>query len=592
MVLFALAACTGSGAQDTRYQTAHQIQTPALQQPPAVLAQALQKRVNLEFRDASLRQVFEALSRSSGINFVFDREVRETRLTVQLRDVTLEEALSVLQTTQQLERKLLNDRTLLIYPNTPPKQREHQELLIRSFYLTSADVKQVQTLVRTMVKTRDLFIDERLNLLVARDTPEVIGLIERLIATLDLPEPEVVMELQVLEVANSRLAELGLDWPSEVQSGLPGGAQRIEWGQRRQLRASVLNPALTATLNGSSGDTTVLAKPSLRARNREKAKIQIGERLPVFTSTVSASVGVAASVSYVDVGLKLEAEPTVQLDGDVIIKLNFEITNVLERISPGAGLSAYRVGTRHASTSLRLRDGETQILGGLIGDDDRKTARGLPYLSEAPLLGRLLGVQGDARQKTELLLLVTPHVVRSMGVPDAASRSIASGFELQPGAESARLGVRGSAAVAMVGGAGMGAGPRAAPDAPVTPDQAEAVAEENVAVLQLSTSGEITVGDTAAVTLVNHSEATVRGELEFDAVMFQPAEAGAAGAGQGRIAFELAPQGQRVLILRSTPAAAGNTATFSLTGLGGINAKGEAVNVRVQGEGTLDVSAP
>ena len=175
---------------------------PAIDTPPVSLAlgPAFHKPVTLEFREAPLRQVFEALARSSSVNFVFDKDVRsDIRVTVFLRAVTLDEAMRVILSTQQLDRKLLNDNTVLIYPNTAPKQREHQELQTRVLYLVNADPKQAMTLVRTMTKTRDLFVDERLNALVVRDTPEVVRQIEQLLATIDLAEPEVVMAVEVLD---------------------------------------------------------------------------------------------------------------------------------------------------------------------------------------------------------------------------------------------------------------------------------------------------------------------------------------------------------------------------------------------------------
>jgi len=154
-----------------------------------------------EFRDALLKNVFEVLSRVSGINFVFDRDVRaDLRTTIMVRDTPLEEALQFLLVTNQLDKKILNQNTILIYPNQPNKLRDYQELVTRSFYLGNADVKQTLNLVKTVLKTRDVFIDERLNLLVMRDTPDAIRLAEKLIAAQDLAEPEVILEMKVLEI--------------------------------------------------------------------------------------------------------------------------------------------------------------------------------------------------------------------------------------------------------------------------------------------------------------------------------------------------------------------------------------------------------
>lgn len=549
---------------------------PAL---PAALAAAWQKPVALEFRDATLRQVFESLARSTGVNFVFDKDVRgEAKVTVFLRGVTLDEALRVILATQQLDRKLLNDSTVLVFPNTAAKQREHQELVTRTLYLANADAKQVLTLVRTMAKTRDLHADERLNLLVVRDTPEVVRQVERLVATLDLPEPEVMLAVEVMEVASNRLDELGLSWPTSVQYGLTGVSGAVELGERANFRASIANPALAATLRGDAGSTNLLANPTIRARNREKAKVQIGEKLPVFTTTSTANVGVSTSVSYLDVGLKLDVEPTVQLDGDVTIKVALEVSNLLREVSGPAGSLAYQVGTRSTTTALRLKDGETQVLAGLINDEDRQRAVGVPGLSRAPVLGKLFGVQSDTRNKTEVVMLITPHIVRRLQPVAAADATIASGTDSQPGAVSLRLqlgaraGVaasRGGATVPRLAAAGA-PGPAAAGDE--QPDVAGAATD---AVLLLSVTDGARVGDTVAVTLANRSALQVSGELLFDADALQAAS-GAGESGGGRLPFQLAPRGELVQVLRVLPAAAGQTLGLRVSGLAAQGRDGQA----------------
>ncbi len=564
---------------------------------PSGLAAAYQKPISLEFRDAPLRTVFEAMGRGAGVNFVFDKDVRgDAKVTIYLKDVSLDEAMKVILSTQALERKLLNDKSVLIYPSTQAKQREHQELVTRSFYLNNADVKQAQALVRMMAKTRDIFIDERLNLLVARDTPEVIAMIEQLVAGLDLPEPEVMLDVEVLEIATDRNDELGLNWATDAQYGLPGGSSLVEWGQRAGFRTLVANPVLAARLKGATGSTNILANPKLRARNKEKAKIQIGEKVPVFTSTSTANVGVSTAVTYLDVGLKLEVEPSIQLDNEVVMKVNLEVSSLGIKESSGGAqpTSAYRIGSRTASTSLRLRDGETQVLAGLISDEDRKSINGVPYLSEAPLLGRLFGVQGDNRKKTEIVLLITPHVLRNLNLPDASRTILASGFESNPGAEGVRLRAAAAVGVPMTGGGVVNAtgGPAAAADdGPNTLDQG---------VLELMTSGEAAVGETLSVTLQNKTGYRTRGELRFDVSLFVNAAAGTKNSGKdsgkdmgknGVIEFELAGGGQLAVILRARPGSAGNSSKIELSNLQALNAKGEVLPVLMQGEADVSVVA-
>lgn len=519
--------------------------------PPraAQLGPAFQKTVNLEFREATLRQVFEALARSSGVNFVFDKDVRsDTRVTVFLRQLSLDEAMRVILATQQLDRKLLNAQTVLVYPNTAAKQREHQELITRSLYLVNADVKQAQALVRTMTKTRDLHIDERLNALVVRDTPEVVAQIERLLATIDLAEPEVMLAVEVLEVSADRLDELGLNWPTTLSLGVPGGGATVPLSTPlggAGFRGLVANPALAATLRSASGSARLLANPTIRARNREKAKVQIGERLPVFTTAAVANAGVSASVSYLDVGLKLDVEPSVQLDGEVIIKVALEVSNLLREVDGPAGSAAraYEVGTRITTTSLRLKDGQTQVLAGLINDQDRQNVAGLPGVSRMPLLGALFGVQRDQRSKSEIVMLITPRIVRNLQTPGEQAATQPSGTESQPGAAPLRLAEQARAGV----GGGRGAARGKA---------ATAVADAEPAALLLAASERAAVGGTVAVTLNNRSGQLTRGELVYDATQLQ-ATSTPPGATPGRLPFAMAPQSEAAFVLRVLPAAAG-----------------------------------
>lgn len=558
------------------------------------LGPAFQKPITLEFRDAPLRQVFESLARSSGVNFVFDKDVRsDARITIFLRNVTLDEAMRVVLSTQQLDRKLLNDSSVLIFPNTAAKQREHQELITRTLYLTNADVKQVQAMVRSIAKVRDIHIDERLNLLVVRDTPEVLRLVEKLIASVDLPEPEVMLEVEVMELATDQVEALGLQWPETAQLGISDAAGNIPSqvfvGGKNPInfRASIANPVVVATLRGTSGNSNILANPKIRVRNRDKAKVHIGQKLPVFTTTTNftGSTSVAASVSYLDIGLKLDVEPTIQLDNDVVIKVGLEVSNLIRQVTGPGGTTAYEIGTRNTSTVLRLADGETQVLAGLINDEDRKSASGIPGLSRIPLLGRLFGTHTDTRNKTEVVLLITPRVVRNLAVPDASLTRLASGVDASPGAFSSLLRrearVGGAPATAAANPAPAPA-PGQAPSAPAAPP-AEAV-------LKLDVTPQVPAGGTISVALKNDSGLQIKGEVEYDATKLAPAQP-LQGAAPGRYPVELAPRGERVVALRALPAAAGQVLNINLGGLSAAGLNGESAPVRVDGSGLLTVDA-
>jgi len=411
-----------------------------------VLKAALAKPISIEFRDAPLRAIFEVISRGYGINFVFDRDVRsDLRTTIYVRDGNLDEVIRLILVTNQLDRKVVNDNSLLIFPKTPQKQRQYEELVVRSFYLANADAKQTAAMLRALVKTRDLFIDEKLNLVVMKDTPEAVRLAEKLVANQDLGEPEVMLEVEVMEVQSSRLQELGLKFPEKLYYGVPGTAPSqgalpfspvVEINQGG-FKVFVPNPAIVANLRAQVGVGNLLANPRIRVRNREKAKIHIGEKVPVVTSTSAVNVGVSTSVSYLDVGLKLDVEPNVHLDDEVAIKVSLEVSNILEQIVTNNTV-AYRLGTRNAATTLRLRDGETQVLAGLISDEERKASSRIPGLGDLPTIGRLFSSDLDDNKKTEIVLLITPRIVRNLMPPLSIPATYSSGTSTDIGAAPLR----------------------------------------------------------------------------------------------------------------------------------------------------------
>lgn len=532
------------------------------------------KPVTLEFRDAPLRAVFEALSRAAGVNFVFDKEVRaDQRVTLFLRDTTADEAMRIILATQQLDRKLLNENSVLVYPNNQQKQREHQELVTRSFYLVNADVKQAQTLVRTMAKTRDIFVDDRLNLLVVRDSPEVVKIVERLIDALDLAEPEVMMDVQVMEISSNVMRELGLSLPTQVSYGLPvSGAALLTTDS--DLRSYIANPAALAKFGSSSGDSRLLANPRIRARNHEKARIQIGNKLPVFTSTTTATAGTTStSVNYLDVGLKLEVEPSVLLDDDVIIKVGLEVSSVVSEVTANDGKDkAYNVGTRQATTSLRLRDGQTQVLAGLINDEDRRTAGGVVGLSDIPFLGALFGLDKKSRDKTEVVLLITPHIVRNLALPPAVGNDVFAGTDVQPGADS--LSLRSKAKIAAPAGRGSGSGATPSPEAPDTSDADAAPGSSGE--LVLGGPQDVLIGSTFQVSVVNPGTESYSGELNFDASLFLSLDG---GPNVSVLPVQLGPRGSRSFSFTVKPQSAVGSATFTISG----QAAAHQVNLRKPG---------
>ena len=413
--------------------------TPIKSEPPR-LKPTSDKFISLELRDANIKVVFEALSRATGINFILDKDIKpDTKATVFIKKVRIEDAIDTVLATNGLQKKVLSDNSALIFPNSQQKLKEYQDLVIRSFYLNNTTAKQVAALLKTMVKTKDIFVDERLNMIVMRDTPEVIRIAEKLVAANDLEDPEVMLEIEVLEVSRSRLQELGVEYPSRIAvnnltniattttTAIASTAtsvlteQPLTLKSLQNLSSGSLNVSPNPALNfrKTLGDVNLLSNPRIRVRNNEKAKILIGDKVPIITSTAAVNAGVAESVQYIDVGLKLDVEPRITADDHVNIKVALEVSSLGERTVTRGGTVAYTIGTRNASTLLRLKNNETQVLAGLISDDERKNSSRLPGLGDIPLLGRLFANQVDSKNKTEIVLAITPRIISNIVRPQA-----------------------------------------------------------------------------------------------------------------------------------------------------------------------------
>ena len=423
------------------------------------LAAAYRKPVTLEFRDAPLRSVFDFIGKVSNLNFVFDRDVDPNlRATISVRDTSIEEAIGMLLSANQLAQAVTGARSIAIYPNNPQKMKDYQQLVVRTFFLANSDVKTAAFALKTLLKARDIVTDERIGTIMMRDTPEMIRMAERIINVQDVADPEVMLEVEVLEVKRTRGQELGVRWPdsagftllgsgalgsSNGSTGSTGGTSPVISGLRvadlGRINGENIGLALgSLTINANKADTdsNILANPRIRVRNKDKAKVLIGDRVPVITVTTNQGIS-SDSVNYVDVGLKLDVEPNVYLDDEVAIKINLEVSSVVKEIVSKSGTSAYQIGTRTAATVLRLKDGETQVLAGLISDEDQSTANKVPGLGELPMLSRLFGSQKDDSTRSEIVLSITPHILRAITRPELSAAEFNSGTEADIGGRGA-----------------------------------------------------------------------------------------------------------------------------------------------------------
>jgi general secretion pathway protein D len=402
--------------------------------------------VTLQFRDAQTKMVFEVLSRQTGINFIFDKDIRsDGKTTIFVQDVPIEQAIDLVIGQNQLARQVLSDNMVLIYPNTAAKQKDYQDQIVKTFYLNTAAPKDVEALLKTVLDIKTMVINERANAIVVRETPEVVRMAEKLVASVDIAEPEVMLEVEVLEISRSKLQQLGITYPTSFGVATPGNLVIADYLNRAGSainRNTITASPLSVTLNAlkTTGNTNTLASPRIRARNKEKAKILIGSRVPSITSALTptglAGGGVVANqqVQYLDVGLTLDVEPTIYANNDVAIKVSLEVSSIVNTVkNPATGSQVYEIGTRNATTLLQLKDGETQILAGLIKDSDTQSASKIPGLGDIPVVGRLFADHTHDKQKSEIVLSITPRIIRGRERPSSDTSEFWFGTESRSG---------------------------------------------------------------------------------------------------------------------------------------------------------------
>ena len=428
-------------AEDSTNEAARQLfeklDEQAIEKVTAVphIKSAFKKSVSLEFNNAPIKSVFEYIGKAGDLNFTFDHELSDAMQTsIMLRDTPIKEAIDTILTTNQLGKKILNENTILIYPLS--RSQEYEELYVRSFYLNNMDAKQALALLQTVLKVEDVYVDEKLNTLVMRDSLESIKTAEKLIASQDLVEPEVMLEVEVMEVNRRNLEEIGIRYPTSAALGVRGEDDvdgRLTLAELKEFNSgmgvfTVTDPVLALNLMQKDTDINLLANPKIRVKNRDKAKIHVGDKVPVLTSVSNSTGFVSQSVSYIEVGIKLEVEPTILIQNQVSIKVKLEVSNIIDQITSSSGVVAYSIGSRNADTTLSLKDGETQILAGLFKDDETNTDYKVPGLSGLPFIGRFFTDKNKDRQKNEIVLLITPRILHNIVPANSVYTAFPSGI--------------------------------------------------------------------------------------------------------------------------------------------------------------------
>jgi general secretion pathway protein D len=396
---------------------------------------------SLLFRDASSREAFLAIARFASISLGFDATFRDASVTVDLRNATLENALSAVADATRTFIHVTSPRSVLVIPDTPAKRREYEEEVVRIFYLSNADLKETMDLLRIVLDARRISPVTGTNALSIRDTPERIAAAARILSAIDKARPEVIIDVELLEVDRSRLQEYGLEIASPGATGLngsvtvaPGGSTTPSLSALRNLTQSdvlLANlPGLYYRLLKSDTNTRTLANPQLRTAEGTPATARFGDRVPVPVTTFApiATGGTPqqpiTSYNYENIGVNIDITPRTHHDDDVTLQLKV----VVQSISGTSGFGGLPIfANREISTVIRLRDGETNMLAGLIRDDEQKTLEGVPGLIDIPVVGRLFAHNLKQTMQTDIILTLTPHIIRVLDLTEADLRAFRVG---------------------------------------------------------------------------------------------------------------------------------------------------------------------
>ncbi len=422
------------------------------------------KPITLKFKDARIKDVFTIITQLTGINFIFDEGIKDQPISIYLENATFQQVMDLLVNMNKLQSKILNESTVLLYPKSPEKSKQYEDLTLRTFHLGYMDAKKAVNLVRTMLQVKKIYVNEESNSIVVRDTSDVVDVVEKILDANDVPDPEVVLEVEVMEITDKNAENLGLLLSNyNVQAGLFKGSTPLSSSLSTVTTTAAAGVASTSTetasvnnlikifaKGGYSGFMTVpsaqynfgktltkgevLSNPKIRVKNKEKAKFNVGQRVPITTTTLNGTLS-QVNVQYVDVGVKLNAEPNIQLNNEIIIKLSLEVSSILSKEIVGGSsspTSVVTIGTRNLDTVLSLKDGETSVIGGLIQNTQNNTKQKIYLLSDIPLIGPLLTNHDTTKDKTELILAITPRLVRSVTVPQHNLMSFSTGKEDDP----------------------------------------------------------------------------------------------------------------------------------------------------------------
>ena len=389
--------------------------------------------------ETSLKSIFLALGKTAGISLVFDEQFRDIPFTTDLTDMTVEKAIRSLCMATKNFYRIIDERTVMIIPDQQMKRLQYEVNCIRTFYISNIGAQEMlgslSTMLRSPTKVPSIIADKTLNTLTIRGTPQEVELAEKLIRLWDKPKGEVVIDLEIMEVSRLKLRQLGVSFDSNT-AGLRYGEPTTTttdttsgWFNLKGLdfskaeNFSISLPVSFLQFLESDTDTKVIAQPRLRGVSDEDMRHLVGQKIPIPRTTFSpfAAGGYASqpltNFEQQDVGIEIKIKPTVHQEGEVTLALELKVTSI-----GGKGYADIPIiNTREVKNTFRLRDGETNLIAGLLRDEERKTLKGIPWLKDLPVLGRLFGAEDTSLEQTDVILMITPYIIRRipMNVDDA-----------------------------------------------------------------------------------------------------------------------------------------------------------------------------
>ncbi|MDP2916241.1 MAG: secretin N-terminal domain-containing protein [Candidatus Aminicenantes bacterium] len=383
--------------------------------------------------ETSLKSIFLALGKTAGISLVFDEQFRDIPFTTDLTNMTVEKAIRSLCMATKNFYRILDERTVMIIPDQQMKRLQYEVNCIRTFYISNVGAQEMlgslSTMLRSPTKVPSIIADKTLNTLTIRGTPQEVELAEKLIRLWDKPKGEVVIDLEIMEVSRLKLRQLGVSFDQNT-IGLRYGAPPASTGTTTDTTSGWFNlkgldfskaenfsislPVSFLQFLESDTDTKVIAQPRLRGLSDEEMRHLVGQKIPIPRTTFSpfAAGGYASqpltNFEQQDVGIEIKIKPTVHQEGEVTLALELKVTSI-----GGKGYADIPIiNTREVKNTFRLRDGETNLIAGLLRDEERKTLKGIPWLKDLPVLGRLFGAEDTSLEQTDVILMITPYIIR------------------------------------------------------------------------------------------------------------------------------------------------------------------------------------